>query len=83
MRKLYIQEQEVIVTCSRNVDSKGFQNACASISELKNECLQMKKSSLVLIAHHNKEYYVVERMNTDTFTLHIHYTILNHQVYKV
>lgn len=83
MRKLYIKDQEVIVTCSRNVDWAGFQRACASINDLENECLLIKKSSLVLISQKENEYFVIERMNTDTFTLHIHYNILNQQVYKV
>ncbi|WP_226666769.1 hypothetical protein [Metabacillus litoralis] len=84
MRKFYIQGQEMILTCSRNVDYEGFNRAYEKICNLEKQYLQIEKATvIILVINNNNEHFVIERMNTDTFTLHIHYHILREQVYNL
>lgn len=83
MNKFILNGQEVIITCNRRIDEFEFNRACTLISKIGDEILKLDKSSIVLLHDPDHSYVLIERMNTDTYTIHIHYEISNDKVYKI
>lgn len=82
VRKIKIGNKDIFVTCHRKIDHIKFDKICQLILQFGNNLLHLEKSSVILIQG-NEEYYVVERMNTDTYTIHVHYVIYKQKVYKL
>lgn len=82
MRKIQVKDIVIFVTCHRKIDHLKFHEICSLISQLASSLVYLKKSSVILIEG-DKDHYVVERMNTDTYTLHVHYAISRQKVYKI
>ncbi len=82
VRKIKIGSKDVFVTCHRKIDHIKFNKICDLILQLDHNIFHLEKSS-VIIVQGNEENFVVERMNTDTYTLHVHYVIPKQEVYKI
>jgi hypothetical protein len=53
------------------------------IEKAPSEILSMEKSSVIILQDHEKYSFVIERMNTDTFTIHVQYEINGINVYQI
>lgn len=82
MRKIQANDIDIFVTCHRKIDHFKFNEICSLISQLASSLNCLKKSSVILIQG-DEDLYVVERMNTDTYTLYAHYAISRQKVYKL
>lgn len=82
VRKIKIGNEDAFVTCHRKIDHITFNKICDLILQLGYNIFYLEKSS-VIIVQGNEENYIVERMNTDTYTLHLHYVIPKQKVYKI
>jgi hypothetical protein len=75
--------EDVLITSSRRIDEAGFTKACEFIRKAGKEILSMKKSSIIILHDYRLHSFVIERMNTDTFTLHVQYEIKSNNVYEI
>lgn|GEM_PF-4290131 len=82
MRRIQADDIDIFVTCHRRIDHIKFNEICSLISQLTGSLDCFKKSSVILIQG-DEDYFVVERMNTDTYTLHVQYAISRQKVYKI
>ncbi|UGB29178.1 hypothetical protein [Metabacillus sp. B2-18] len=83
MRKFDLNGNSIIITSSKKIDDLEFNRAYQAIINVGDKLLYLRKSSIILIQDHEENFIVVERMNTDTITLHIHHEIPVDHVYKV
>jgi hypothetical protein len=83
MRKFQIHGEDILLTSSRRVDDAGFAKACEFISRFDREILKMEKSTVIILHDNERNSIVIERMNTDTFTLHVQYEINGHNVFHI
>ncbi|MFD2214326.1 hypothetical protein [Metabacillus endolithicus] len=83
MRKFDLNGSSIIITSSKKIDDSEFNRAYQAIVNVGNKLLYLRKSSIILIQDHEENFIVVERMNTDTITLHIHHEIPLDHVYKI
>ncbi|WP_299093173.1 hypothetical protein [uncultured Metabacillus sp.] len=83
MHKLNIRGEEILLTSSRNIDEEGFTRAYQFIRKCDRDILKLKKSEIALLQDHERNSIVIERMNTDTFTLHIQYEIKCENVFQI
>lgn len=67
----------------QKIDDSEFNRLYQAIVNVGNKLLYLRKSSIILIQDHEENFIVVERMNTDTITLHIHHEIPLDHVYKI
>lgn len=83
MRKFDLNGNSIIITSSKKIDDLEFNRAYQAIINVGDKLLYLRKSSIILIQDHEENFIVVERMNTDTITLHIHHEIPLDHVYKI
>ncbi|PGT83096.1 hypothetical protein [Bacillus sp. AFS040349] len=83
MRKFDLNGNSIIITSSKKIDDLEFNRAYQAIINVGDKLLYLRKSSIILIQDHEENFIVVERMNTDTITLHIHHEIPLNHVYKI
>ncbi|KKI88709.1 hypothetical protein WQ54_29795 [Bacillus sp. SA1-12] len=83
MHKLNIHGAEILLTSSRNIDEAGFTRAYQFIKRCDRAILKLKKSEIALLHDYERNSILIERMNTDTFTLHIQYAIKCENVYQI
>lgn len=83
MQKLHLFKDDIYITSSRRIDDIGFTRACKMIEKAQSEILSMEKSSVIILQDHEKYSFVIERMNTDTFTIHVQYEINGINVYQI
>ncbi len=82
MRKIDLNGTVIFVACHRNIDGLKFNKVCGLIRLLGEKIYEVKKSSVILV-HDEEVNYVIERMNTDTYTLFVHYEISRQKVYRI
>lgn len=82
MRKVKVGNMEIFVTSHRKIDHLKFNKICYLILQLGHQITSIRKSSVILIQG-NEENFVIERMNTDTYTLHVQFVISRQHVYKI
>ncbi|MBO1513767.1 hypothetical protein [Metabacillus bambusae] len=83
MRKFYMNGEDILITCSRRIDEAGFARACEFVAKCDKAILEMRKSSIILLQDNELNSIVIERMNTDTFTLHVQYEINCKNVFQI
>ncbi|WP_338789363.1 hypothetical protein [Metabacillus sp. FJAT-53654] len=83
MLKVHINGEDILITSSRRIDEAGFARACEFIAKCDKAILEMRKSSIIILQDHELNSIVIERMNTDTFTLHVQYEINSKNVYQI
>jgi hypothetical protein len=83
MLKFQINGQDILITCSRRIDKVGFARACEFVRRADIEILKMKKASVIILQDQQLNSIVIERLNTDTFTLHVQYEINSSEVFQI
>lgn len=83
MLKVHINGEDILITSSRRIDEAGFARACEFVAKCDKAILEMRKSSIIILQDHKLNSIVIERMNTDTFTLHVQYEINSKNVYQI
>jgi hypothetical protein len=83
MRKFYINGEAILITSSRRIDEAGFARACEFVVKCDKAILELKKSSIIILQDQELNSIVIERMNTDTFTLHVQYEIKCENVFQI
>jgi len=83
MRRIQLYGEDIFIIRSRRVDDEGFTKAIDFVTKSNRELLKMKKSSSVLLQDKERNSIVVERINTDTFTLLVQYEINCQKVYQI
>ncbi|OAS86078.1 MULTISPECIES: hypothetical protein [Metabacillus] len=83
MLKVHINGEDILITSSRRIDEAGFARACEFVAKCDKAILEMRKSSIIILQDHELNSIVIERMNTDTFTLHVQYEINSKNVYQI
>lgn len=83
MLKVHINGEDILITSSRRIDEAGFARACEFVAKCDKAILEMRKSSIIILQDHKLNSIVIERMNTDTFTLHIQYEINSKNVFQI
>ncbi|MFS0882704.1 hypothetical protein [Metabacillus niabensis] len=83
MRRIRLYGEDIFIIRSRRVDDEGFSKAIDFVTKSNRELLKMKKSSSVLLQDKERNSIVVERINTDTFTLLVQYEINCQKVYQI
>ncbi|MDQ0225195.1 hypothetical protein [Metabacillus niabensis] len=83
MRRIRLYGEDIFIIRSRRVDDEGFSKAIDFLTKSNRELLKMKKSSSVLLQDKERNSIVVERINTDTFTLLVQYEINCQKVYQI
>ncbi|PMC39260.1 hypothetical protein CJ195_04835 [Bacillus sp. UMB0899] len=82
MRKIKIEDMDIFVTCNRKIDHMKFNKICYLLLQVGHDVTFVEKSAVILIQG-DEENYVIERMNTDTYTLHVHFVISRQNAYKI
>ncbi len=83
MRRIRLYDKDIFIIRSRRVDDEGFSKAIDFVTKSNRELLKMKKSSSVLLQDKERNSIVVERINTDTFTLLVQYEINCQKVFQI
>ncbi|MGM0873908.1 MAG: hypothetical protein ACQEWV_03755 [Bacillota bacterium] len=83
MLKLQIYGQDILITCSRRIDEVGFARACEFVRRAYIDILTLKKASIIILQDQQLNSIVIERLNTDTFTLHVQYEINCNEVIQI
>lgn len=83
MRTFSIDGVDIIVTGSRNINESGFHRACHFIEKFNKKIFKLEKSSVIILQDSEHNSIVIERMNTDTFTLQIQYEVQSLYVYQI
>lgn len=83
MGKLRTLGDDIILTCSRRVDEASFIRACELVSKVQERVLEIEKSSIIIIYDDDQNSIVMERLNTDTFTLHVQYEIKSKNIIQI
>lgn len=83
MFKTCLHGQDVIITSKRRMSTESFNSACQLLLKVSKEILEIEKETPILIQDTFLNSIIIERLNTETFTLQLQCELKRESVFIV